>query len=285
MAPGSSASASRPPAARRERGSCAQLLGLLEEFTPVVEALPPDAALADVRGALRYFGRDAAGLAALVRVRALALHGVDCAIGAAAEPAARPDGRRGSRARERPGWCPMTPVAVAEFLAGRPVAALHGVGAGDRPHPVRVRARHRRQGRRRAARPRCSGSSARATGRELHERARGIDRRRSSRTPPPARWPPNAPSPATNWTRTGTAARCSRSPTNSGARLRADGQVCRALTLTVRYADRSATTRTRTLEEPTAHSPALTATAYAPARRARAAAGPGPVRSRCAPRG
>lgn len=39
-------------------------------------------------------------------------------------------------------------------------------------------------------------------------------------------------------------------------------KVCRTLTLTVRYADRSATTRSRTLREPTAHSAALTRTAY-----------------------
>ncbi|MGC5411825.1 DNA polymerase III, partial [Streptomyces sp. DT225] len=61
----------------------AGLLALLGSFTPVVEAAPPDGALADVRGALRYFGRDARGLASVIRVRALALHGADCAIGAA----------------------------------------------------------------------------------------------------------------------------------------------------------------------------------------------------------
>ncbi|NEA50061.1 hypothetical protein G3I35_28300, partial [Streptomyces sp. SID10815] len=47
-----------------------------------------------------------------------------------------------------------------------------------------------------------------------------------------------------------------------GARLRAVGKVCRTLTLTARYADRSATVRGRTLAEPTAHSAALTAAAY-----------------------
>ena len=44
------------------------LLGLLEEFTPVVEALPPDGALADLRGAGRYFGRDTAELATVIEV-------------------------------------------------------------------------------------------------------------------------------------------------------------------------------------------------------------------------
>ncbi|NEA01968.1 hypothetical protein G3I28_22000, partial [Streptomyces sp. SID10116] len=63
-----------------------QLVALLGEFTPQVEALPPDAALVDVRGARRYFGRSAVGLAALIRVRALALYGVECAIGAGPGP-------------------------------------------------------------------------------------------------------------------------------------------------------------------------------------------------------
>ncbi|NEA51735.1 hypothetical protein G3I35_37075, partial [Streptomyces sp. SID10815] len=62
------------------------LLGLLEEFTPVVEALPPDGALADLRGAERYFGRDAVELASVIRVRALARYGVDCLIGAGPGP-------------------------------------------------------------------------------------------------------------------------------------------------------------------------------------------------------
>ncbi|MFE9250692.1 hypothetical protein [Streptomyces sp. NPDC007088] len=42
-----------------------------------------------------------------------------------------------------------------------------------------------------------------------------------------------------------------------GARLRVDGEVCRALALTIRYADRTHTTRTRQLPEPTSHSPHL----------------------------
>lgn len=46
----------------------------------------------------------------------------------------------------------------------------------------------------------------------------------------------------------------------TGARLRAVGKVCRTLTLTVRHPDRSSVTRT--LEESTAHSAALTGTAY-----------------------
>ncbi|MER5518395.1 hypothetical protein [Streptomyces sp. NPDC002763] len=46
-----------------------------------------------------------------------------------------------------------------------------------------------------------------------------------------------------------------------GQRLRGESQVAGRLTLTVRYADRSSTTRTRALPEPTNHSPALAAEA------------------------
>ncbi|GGS25208.1 hypothetical protein GCM10010284_67650 [Streptomyces rubiginosohelvolus] len=41
--------------------------------------------------------------------------------------------------------------------------------------------------------------------------------------------------------------------------MRTSGEVAQALTLTVTYADRTQTTRTRSLTEPTAHTPALAA--------------------------
>ncbi|MGW4567593.1 Y-family DNA polymerase, partial [Streptomyces sp. NPDC004561] len=110
------------------------LLGLLEEFTPVVEALPPDGALADLRGAERYFGRSAVELAAVIRVRALARYGVDCVIGAGPGPMLARVALRDAR----PGvTCavPRDPDGVAEFLAGRPVSVLPSVGtAVDRVH-------------------------------------------------------------------------------------------------------------------------------------------------------
>ncbi|MGW2064150.1 DinB/UmuC family translesion DNA polymerase [Streptomyces sp. NPDC001937] len=48
-----------------------------------------------------------------------------------------------------------------------------------------------------------------------------------------------------------------------GARMRSENSVCCAIALAVRYADRTHTTRTRTLTEPTAHSPALANTGLA----------------------
>lgn len=234
------------------------LLGLLEEFTPVVEALPPDGALADLRGAERYFGRDAVELASVIRVRALALHGVDCMIGAGPGPMLARMALRDAR----PGvTCAVPDDAVADFLAGRPVAALPGVGKAT----ARTLCEYGLDTLGRvAAAPlstlqRLIGAK---TGRELHEKASGVDR---------GRVVPNAVSRSLATERPFT--RDELDPDRHrrallsaaeelGARLRAVDKVCGTLTLTVRYADRSATTRSRTLQEPTAHSAALTRAAY-----------------------
>ncbi|MEV5352796.1 hypothetical protein [Streptomyces sp. NPDC052693] len=237
-----------------------RLLGLLEEFTPVVQALPPDGALADLRGAERYFGRDAVELASVIRVRALALYGVDCAIGAGPGPMLA----RVALRHAVPGvTCavPGEPDAITEFLADQPVSVLPGVGAATArtltDYGLDTLGRV-------AAAPlstlqRLVGAKA---GRELREKASGVDR---------GRVVPNAVSRSLAAERP--FGRDELDPDRHrrallsaaeeiGARLRALEKVCRSLTLTVRYADRSATTRSRTLTEPTAHSPALTRTAY-----------------------
>ncbi|MYW22029.1 hypothetical protein GT039_42275 [Streptomyces sp. SID2955] len=236
------------------------LLGLLEEFTPVVEALPPDGALADLRGAERYFGRSAVELAAVIRVRALARYGVDCAIGAGPGPMLARVALRDAR----PGVTravPEDPDGIAEFLAGRPVTALPGVGTAtartlgeyglDTLGLVAAAPLSTLQ--------RLIGAKA---GRELRERAGGLDR---------GRVVPNAVSRSLTTERTfgldeldpGRHRKALLSAAEEiGTRLRAVEKVCRTLTLTVRYADRSATTRSRTLAELTAHSAALTGAAY-----------------------
>ncbi|MET7381304.1 hypothetical protein ABZT08_21180 [Streptomyces sp. NPDC005526] len=248
----------QPPPARE--AALPGLLGLLEEFTPVVEALPPDGALADLRGAERYFGRDAVELASVIRIRALALHGVDCVIGAGPGPMlarmALRDARPGTT-RAVPG----DPDAVAEFLAGRPVAALPGVGAAT----ARTLTEYGLDTVDRvAAAPlstlqRLVGAGA---GRALHERANGVDRGRV--VPDGVSRSLAAERPfARDETDPGRHRRALLSAAwELGVRLRALDKVCRVLTLTVRYADRSATTRGRTLAEPTAHSAVLIGAAH-----------------------
>ncbi|PRH80612.1 hypothetical protein C6N75_03245 [Streptomyces solincola] len=236
-----------------------ELLALVGEFTPVIEALPPDAALADLRGAVRYFGRGPAELAAVLRVRALARYGVECAIGAGPSPLiAR------MAAREAPPGATLVVDDPVSFFRDKPVAALYGVG----PATARALCGYGLDSIDRvAAAPlavlqRILGARA---GRDVWERAQGIDR--SAVTPNAAarslaaerRFDRDELDP-------GHHRRALLSLTAElGARLRTEdgGQVCRALTLTVRYADRSTTTRTRTLPEPTAHTTALTTTAYA----------------------
>ncbi len=236
------------------------LLALLGEITPVVEALPPDAALADVRGSVRYFGRTAAELAALIRVRALALYATDATVGVAGNPAlARMAAHDGPPGAVRA--LPAEPEAVAEFLAAKPAAALHGVG----PATAQTLSRYGLDSVGRiAAAPlgtlqRILGATA---GRQVHERARGIDA-----TPVT----PNAPARSVGGERRfdrdeldPVRHRCALLSLTEelGFRLRGEGQAARSLTLTVRYADRSATTRTRALPEPTAHTAALTDVVY-----------------------
>jgi nucleotidyltransferase/DNA polymerase involved in DNA repair len=246
----------QPPPTRE--AALPELLGLLEEFTPVVEALPPDRALADLRGAERYFKRDAVELASVIRVRALALHGVDCAIGAGPGPMLA----RMALKDARPGvTCSIPEDTVADFLAGRPVAALPGVGAAT----ARTLCEYGLDTLGRvAAAPlstlqRLVGAKA---GRELHEKANGVDR---------GRVVPNGVSRSLATERPFTRDELDpdlhrrallSAAEELGSRLRALDKVCRTLTLTVRYADRTATTRSRALGEPTAHSAALTRAAY-----------------------
>ncbi|MBT2438969.1 hypothetical protein J7E93_02270 [Streptomyces sp. ISL-36] len=234
-----------------------RLVELLGEFTPVVEATPPDTLLADVRGALRYFGWTPTELASVVRVRALALYGVDCVVGAGPNPMLA----RMAAREARPG-ATLVVDDPAAFLRDRPVTVLDGVGrttartlcaygldsigrVADAPLAVLQR---------------LVGAKA---GRELGERARGIDR-----TPVV----PNALSSSMAAERSfvrdeldpSAHRRALLSLTEElGLRMRTEGQVCRSLAVTVRYADRSTTVRTRTLPEPTAHAAALTALAYA----------------------
>ncbi|WP_445398618.1 DNA polymerase Y family protein [Streptomyces sp. LE64] len=237
-----------------------RLLALLSEFTPVVQALPPDAALADVSGSLRYFGTDAPDLAERVRARAGGLHGVRSTIGVAANPMlARMLVADGPPSAVRA--LPDDPDAVAAFLAPLPAAALPDVG----PATVRTLSSYGLDSvGRLAAAPlgtlqRVLGATA---GRRMHDAAHGLD---------PTPVVPGGPAPSIRvehhfaWDeldRERQRAALLGLSDRLGLRLRGESRAARALTLTVRYADRTTTTRTRSLHEATAHTPALTALAY-----------------------
>jgi nucleotidyltransferase/DNA polymerase involved in DNA repair len=202
---------------------------------------------------------DALRLEAVWHGRAARTVGFDCVIGAGPGPMPARMALRDAR--------PGVTCAVPDDPGHRGVPrrqARHRAARRqrrDRPHPVRVRPRH--LGRVAAAPPttlqRLVGARA---GREPHEKANGVDRGRVvpdavSRSPATERtFDRDEPDPGRHHRALLSAAE------ELGTRLRAVDKVCRTLTLTVRHADISATTRSRTLPEPTAHSAALTKAAY-----------------------
>ncbi|MFJ4684089.1 DNA polymerase thumb domain-containing protein [Streptomyces sp. NPDC088789] len=238
-----------------------RLLDLLAEFTPVVQALPPDAALADASGSLRYFGTDALALAERIRVRTGGLYGLRSTVGVAGNPMlARMVAADGPPSAVR--VLPDDLDAVAAFLAGKPAAALHGVG----PATARTLSSYGLDSVGRiAAAPlgtlqRILGIEA---GRRLHDAARGLDPTPVRPADPPRSLRVEHRFPQDELDRDRQRAALLALTDRLGLQLRAESQAARALTLTVRYADRSTTVRTRALREATAHTPPLTALAHA----------------------
>ncbi|RII18869.1 DNA polymerase IV [Streptomyces sp. YIM 130001] len=238
----------------------ARLLTLLAEYTPLVQALPPDAALADVSGSLRYFGTDAPALAERIRARTGGLYGIRTTVGVAANPMlARMVAADGPPSAVRS--LPDDIDEVTAFLAGKPTPALHGVG----PATARALSSYGLDsvGRISAAPlgtlQRILGVTA---GRRLHEAARGLDPTPVVPSAPPRSMRVEHGFGHDELDRSRQRAALLTLTDRLGQQLRAESQAARALTLTVRHADRSTTTRTRTLREPTAHTPALTSLAY-----------------------
>ncbi|WP_406361179.1 DNA polymerase thumb domain-containing protein [Streptomyces sp. NBC_01579] len=239
-----------------------QLLGLLEGITPHVQPHSADwSADVDLTGALRYWKRDAKGLAAVIRLRALALYGVQSSAGIG--PSRMVAAMAG--AVTPPGSTTVvgdSPYDIAAFLRPQRAAALPGVG----PAAARSLSRYGIYSIGDLADTplttlqRLLGTAA---GRQAHTRSHGQDDR--SVVPQAAARSASAEH------------RFDVDELNPdqhhqavlglvdelGARMRSENSVCCAITLAVRYADRTHTTRTRTLTEPTAHSPALADTGLA----------------------
>ncbi|MEV0637077.1 ImpB/MucB/SamB family protein [Streptomyces sp. NPDC050619] len=229
------------------------IIELMSSVTPHVQAIPPDAVQLDLTSALRYFDLSPYDVVQLARIRLKALYGIGSSAGLAnnrmlaamAADASAPGGTT---------WVPAG--QAADWLYPRPVTALPGVGRTTAETLSRYGLHTIGQ-----VIDLPAGTLQRLLGagpaRLLAERARGHDPR------------PVTPSePAAHLVADLALERDCLDPAQHhravlglaeqiGGRLRGERQVAGRLTLTVRYADRSSTTRTRTLSEPTDHSSAL----------------------------
>lgn len=246
--------------AERSEALYGQLLAVLDGISPRIEPLPADwSAYVDLTGALTYWDRDVEGLVAVLRLRLLALHGVQSSAGAG------PTRGIATMAADAtpPGAATVVaddPYEVAAFLRPRPAAALPGIG----PKTARTLARYGITtvgdiaDTQLPTLQRILGSGP---ARQAHDFAHGVDER------------PVVPGAAPKTMSAGHRFDGDELDPDRhhstvlglvqelGARLRTAGEITQALTLTVTYADRSQTTRSRSLTEPTAHTPALAATA------------------------
>ncbi|MFH8692162.1 helix-hairpin-helix domain-containing protein [Streptomyces anulatus] len=246
--------------AERSEELYGQLLTVLDGISSRVEPLPADwSAYVDLSGALTYWGRDVEGLVAVLRLRLLALHGVPSSAGAG------PTRSVAAMAADvtPPGAVTVVrddPYEIAAFLRTKPTVALPGIG----PKTARTLARY---GITTVADiadtqlPTLQRILGTGAARQAHDLAHGIDER------------PVVPDAAPKTMSAGH--RFDRDELDPdqhhrtvlrlvqdlGVLLRTSCQITQALTLTVTYADRTQTTRSRTLTEPTAHTPALATTA------------------------
>ncbi|MEU0414781.1 hypothetical protein ABZ307_44435 [Streptomyces griseorubiginosus] len=236
-----------------------QVLEELSNLSPVVQALPPTAALVDLRGALPYYGVDARRLGEVLRIRTLSRLGVDVrvGIGPSIAIAATASGQVGLPG----GVLAIAPEDVTDWLGPLPVETLHGIGPRQAAvlrdygvHCVGLLA---------ALPPatiqRLLGGKA---GRLAADRARGVDPR-----PVVPRALPASASVRCSFdehTLDGAVVRAAllQLVVRLGTRLRGRGQAARALTLTLKFAGGSSWEKTRRLSAPSGHEDDLRQLAY-----------------------
>ncbi|MEV6406031.1 hypothetical protein AB0M58_24160 [Streptomyces bobili] len=235
-----------------------RVLEELAGLSPVVQALPPTAALVELKGALRYHGTDARRLGDILRVRTLSRLGVDVRVGIGPSITVA---ATASAQIEPPGGVLVAPDQAARWLAPLPVDALHGIG------PRQANALHdygiHTVGLLAAVDPatvqRLLGGRA---GRLAADRARGIDPR-----PVIPRTLPAAATVRCAFDRHVLDSAAVRAAlldmvVQLGLLLRRRGQAARALTLTLKFAGSGGWEKTRRLTEPSAHDEDLRGLAY-----------------------
>ncbi|WP_416980697.1 DNA polymerase Y family protein [Streptomyces sp. T028] len=229
------------------------VIELMSDVTPHVQAVPPNAVQLDLTSALRYFDLSPYDLVQTAMIRLKLFHSLDTSAGLAGNRMLATMAADASAPGETT-WVPAE--RVADWLYPRPVTALPGVGRAmaDTLHRYGLHTIGQIADLPPATLQRLLGAGQ---ARLLAERARGHDPR------------PVVPAePAAQLTADLVLERDCLDPAQHhravlglaeqiGGRLRGESQVAGRLTLTVRYADGSSTTRTRAMPEPTNHSPAL----------------------------
>ncbi|MEW2252882.1 hypothetical protein AB0907_36860 [Streptomyces sp. NPDC006975] len=236
-----------------------QVLEQLTDLSPVVQALPPSAALVELKGALRYHGTDARRLGEMLRVRTISRLGVDVRVGIG--PSITVAATASGQVAPPGGVLAVVADQVTAWLGPLPVEALHGIGPRQAEvlrdygiHCVGLLA---------AAPPatvqRLLGGRA---GRLAADRARGVDPR-----PVVPRALPASASVRHTFPREALDGADVRSAllalvVRLGLLLRRRGQAARALTLQLSFAAGGSWEKTRRLAEPSAHDDDLRGLAY-----------------------
>ncbi|MFF4898083.1 hypothetical protein [Streptomyces sp. NPDC001068] len=235
-----------------------QVLEQLAELSPVVQALPPTAALVDLRGALRYHGATPSHLGDMVRLRTVSRYGVDVRVGigptvtvAATASAQVPHagGVLAVEARDAATWLALLRVEDLHGIGPRQAATLRHYGV-DRVGVL-------------AALPTTTVQRLLGrAGRTAVDRARGIDPRPVTPRRLPAsasvrhRFPHDVLDGAT------VRSALLGLVVELGAELRRRRQAARALTLTLTFAGGTAWEKTRRLAAPSGHEDDLRQVTY-----------------------
>ncbi|MGW0602135.1 DNA polymerase Y family protein [Streptomyces sp. NPDC002776] len=235
------------------------VLELLSGLSPVVQALPPTAALVELKGALRYHGTGPRHLGEILRVRTLSRLGVDVRVGIG--PSITVAATASAQIGEPGGVLAVDPDQATIWLAGLPVEALHGIGPRQAAvlrdygiHSVGLLAAVPH-----ATIQRLLGGRA---GRTAADRARGIDPRPVIPRALPAAATVRHTFPQHTLDGASVRAALLDLVVRLGHLLRRRQQAARALTLTLTFAGNTNWTRTRRLTEPSAHDDDLRLLAY-----------------------
>ncbi|MFE6282807.1 hypothetical protein [Streptomyces sp. NPDC057877] len=236
-----------------------QFLEQLAELSPVVQALPPSAALVELKGALRYHGTNARGLGEILRIRTVSRLGVDVRVGIG--PSITVAATASAQVPLPGGVLTVSPGEVTDWLAPLPVEALHGIGPRQ-AEALRDYGIHRVG--LLAAVPaatvqRLLGGRA---GRLAADRARGVDPRPVTPRALPASATVTHAFPRHTLDGAEVRAALLGLVGQLGHDLRHTHQSAGALTLTLRFPDGTDWTKSRRLTQPSAHDDDLRTTAY-----------------------